>query len=149
MADVVKLPTNAEIDEMDPKTLIMTFNAFASTAGRNPVNKFATRAVGVKRLTELAAELRAKGAATPTPATKWPLVAAKPAAAPAAKPVTVKKAAPVAGKKPNLSARLREEINAGKSNDEVWAIIQPEFKLGNEKKGYVAGQRRAMAKATS
>lgn len=47
--------------------------------------------------------------------------------------------------KPNLSARLREEINKGLDNKAVWAIIQPEFGLDDNKKGYVAGQRREMA----
>ncbi len=59
-----------------------------------------------------------------------------------------KKAAPVkvASTKKNLSARLREEIEKGLDNAAIWAIIQPEFDLADNKKGYVAGQRRAMAK---
>lgn len=63
-----------------------------------------------------------------------------------AEPKAKKAAVKTASGKPNLSARLREEIGNGLTNDAVWAIIQPEFNLDDNKKGYVAGQRRAMAK---
>jgi hypothetical protein len=48
----------------------------------------------------------------------------------------------------NLTARLRELIKDKRrlDNAAIWAIVQPEFDLANDKRGYVAGQRRHMLK---
>lgn len=181
MTDVTKLPTTEEIELMDMKTLLKTFNNFASTAGQNPTKKFATRAIGTKRTIAVCDALRAKGITTPAAPTTWPLIT-KPVE-PASNVVPMKKsnvpgktaehqarttanlkmgadAAPKAKavaatpavtnrKKPNLSLRLRELIsqkNPVLDNEAIWKIVQPEFKLADDKKGYVAGQRRAMDK---
>lgn len=175
-ADLPTLPAADAIESMFYADIVKTFNAYAPIAGRTPVRKFETRAIGVKRLTDLVSELRAKGVTAPAPDTAFPVEAkpakAKAAKAPKAKPTAAapkakldkaapakpakvaKPAAPKAkpakapagpAKKPdgNLSIRLRELINEGLDNDAVWEIIRHEYDIP---RGYISGQRRAMAK---
>lgn len=60
-----------------------------------------------------------------------------------AKKVPKEKTAPV-GAKPKrvtVASRVRELIAAGKDNKAIWAVLQSEFKLGDEKKHYPAWYR--------
>jgi hypothetical protein len=64
-----------------------------------------------------------------------------------AKPVPAKAlTTTIEATKGNLGARMRELINLGLDNDQIWAIVQPEYNLDASKRGYVPGQRRHMAK---
>lgn len=49
---------------------------------------------------------------------------------------------------PHLAVRLRDLINQQPPMDNaaIWAIVKEEYNLDDNKRGYVAGQRRAMAK---
>jgi hypothetical protein len=186
----LKLPTNSDIELFFFKDLVATFNAFAPTAGLNPVKTFASRNEGVRRLTKLADELRAKGISEPSAPVDFPVVAkaaaskaeaakvdiaskaavakkapapkAKPAATPKAKDAPAPKAAPAkpakavkapptqieVGKRGTLGARLRELILDPRELDNaaIWEIVQKEYDLDANKRGYVAGQRVAMVK---
>ncbi len=171
MTDIIALPSTAAIASMAHPDLIATYNAFASTNGQNPVRRFATRSDGVKRLTALADALRAKGITEASAPTEFPVIAkakdvpapkspkakaqakpVKPTPSPKAKPATVKASAKpqptkiVIGQRGTLGARLRELINDGLDNAAIWAIVQPEYDLEDNKRGYVSGQRIYMAK---
>lgn len=52
-------------------------------------------------------------------------------------------AAPVKtnGEKRTVSSAIRDLIKAGKTNGEIWATVQPEFKLADNKKHYPAWYR--------
>lgn len=68
------LPTTGEIELMAPKDLIQHYNYFAPTAGQNPVKRFETRSIGIKRLTAVADALRSKGVTEAAPAIDFPLI---------------------------------------------------------------------------
>jgi hypothetical protein len=163
----IELPTTEQIELMSGKDLVITYNHFASTAGQNPVKKFETRDKGIKRLTAVADALRAKGLTAPSEETVFPLIVKAPEVtedgaattgattdqpAPEVVPATpkntkkVKEVAP--GTMPPLAVRLRDLINRRPvfNNAEIWAIVKAEYSLDDNKRGYVAGQRRAMAK---
>lgn len=164
----IELPTTEQIELMSGKDLVITYNHFASTAGQNPVKKFETREKGIKRLTAVADALRAKGIIAPSEETVFPLIVkasetaqeqptpAVDASAPVVvKPATAPVKVPAAGKKVSpstfvpLAVRLRELINQTSpalDNAAIWEIVKAEYSLDDNKRGYVAGQRRAMAK---
>jgi hypothetical protein len=50
-------------------------------------------------------------------------------------------------KKVNVSSRARELIHHGKTNEEVWAVLQAEFNLDGKKKHYPGWYRAAMTRA--
>lgn len=95
----------------------------------------------------------------PTKAPAKPQAKAAPVKATPAKPVPAKAgpapAKPIPAKalkttieatKGNLGARMRELINLGLDNDAIWAVVEVEYSLSDNKKSYVQGQRRHMLK---
>lgn len=52
-----------------------------------------------------------------------------------------------ADKMPSISAVCRELILAGKTNKEVWDIVQPQFQLSDKKRGYPAWYRTELKNA--
>lgn len=118
--NVVVLPAANEISSMAHADLITTFNTFASTNGENPVKRFATRSAGVKRLTNLVVELRAKGVTEASAPTDFPVIAkpedARPVthAAPKAK-APAPKAKDVPAQKPAKPAKVKAPAKPAKS----------------------------------
>lgn len=98
-----------------------------------------------------------KPAPTPTPAAPAPKAKApkaeKTPKAKAEKPIKPTKAerpvkaekktrmATVKDGKPSIGAAIRELVKAGKSNDEIWAVIQKEYNLPDDKRWYAAWYR--------
>src|ERR1700731_3267866 len=54
------LPTAEEVELMTSSQLVARYNDLSLAANLRPVKKFETRPVGIKRLTEVAAALRAR-----------------------------------------------------------------------------------------
>lgn len=50
-------------------------------------------------------------------------------------------------KKRNYTHAIREEIAAGKSDDEIWAVLQPELDLRNDQRYRIKEVRKELAKA--
>lgn len=62
--------------------------------------------------------------------------------------------APTTGRKTKtMAGRARELINGGKTNAQIWPVMQKEFGLDDDRRnyifGYIAGQRRFVAARAS
>lgn len=66
------IPTDAEIELLPLSKLVLLYGSLAPSAGQNPVKKFETRPIAIKRTLAVAAALRAKPLLPPT---EWPLQA--------------------------------------------------------------------------
>ncbi|CAB4142864.1 hypothetical protein UFOVP1414_20 [uncultured Caudovirales phage] len=120
--------TEAQIELMSGGELAASYNALAQKFGVGTIKKFTDRPTGIKRL--LAIVNAAKAAAA-----KNASKSAKPA-----------KSAAKAERKASVSGTIQQLIVAGKSNVEIWGIIQPQFGLDESKKYYPAWNRSMMVR---
>ena len=56
------------------------------------------------------------------------------------------KKAPAASQGPTIAGRIRELVAKGKSNAEIWAVIQPEFDIADDKRWYPSWYRGKFAR---
>ena len=87
-----------------------------------------------------------KPAAKKAPAKKAPAKKAPAKKAPAKKKAAAKKAADPKKDRVSVSSTCREMILAGKTNEQIWKVIQKEFNLDDSKKYYPAWNRSDMKK---
>jgi len=73
-----------------------------------------------------------------------PAAKAKPAPKPEAKAPATAPKAPAPAAKPSCRSVCRELIRAGKTNAEIWAIVQPMFSMPDKHKHYPAWSRNEM-----
>lgn len=112
-------------------------------AAAKPATAPVKASAGVKKMT-LAQEITANVKRTVT----LNKIQAENATTPAPKISSTKSVVQKTGLPP-LAVRLRDLINQTPvlDNAAIWAIVKDEYNLDDNKRGYVAGQRRAMAKA--
>jgi len=81
--------------------------------------------------------------AVPTSPMRERAAAKKPVAKPAIKPVAKPSQKPQAKPEgqPSVASTIRDLIKAGKSNEQIWAIVKPKFTLDDAKKNYPAWYR--------
>lgn len=158
------IPTNEQISALSGKDLVDAYNELAAVAQKTPVTRFATRVDGVRRTANLAEVVRGTATrADPTPApvvsaieaatgplngaavnptdalADEPAPAPKPAA-PKAKPAKpaapkAKAAEPAAPKARSIASRCRE-LFATHDNAQIFAVLQEEFGLGDDRRWY-------------
>ena len=131
--------TEDQINDLTGPELVAAFNAMSEMAKVKPIKKFSDRATADKRVRQLRKQVgvmfleRDLADADTPPSAK-------------AKRATSKPARPVVTRPETVSGRCQDLINQGLTNDAVWAVVQPEFKLGLEKRGYPAWNRSMMAR---
>lgn len=109
--------------------LVAAFNAMvAKTPALKPVTRFADRTSALKRVAQLQQQVGVV------------LLEEEMAAAAMEKVGKVKPGRKADGA-PSVSSRCQQLIKAGKTNDQVWAVVKKEFSLDDTKKSYPAWNR--------
>ena len=138
------IPTNEQISALSGKDLVDAYNELAAVAQKTPVTRFATRVDGVRRTANLAEVVR--GTATRADPTPAPVVSAieaatgplngaavNPTDALADEPAPAPK--PAAPKARSIASRCRE-LFATHDNAQIFAVLQEEFGLGDDRRWY-------------
>jgi hypothetical protein len=110
--------------------LVIVYNVCANLLGLDTVAKFSDRKAGAKRVMKVLGDAQVK-LATSEPSTKKKTAAKKAGGAP---------------KTESIAGTIKALIADGKSNDEIWSIVQPKFNMPDGHKHYPQWYRRQVAK---
>lgn len=107
--------------------LTVEYNARAVAAGKNPIKRFGGSIAQLQQRIDALPPVKAKAVK----------------AAKTAKPARGE-SANQPGSKPTVAGRCQELVLAGKTNAEIWALVQAEFDLDDSKKSYPGWYRNHM-----
>lgn len=122
--------TAENVNVMSGPDLISTYNFCAGVLNIEAVAKFSDRKAGAKRVLKILGDAQVKLATSE----------------PSAKKKAAKKAANGAAAGPSIAGTIKALIAEGKTNEDIWAIVQPKFNMPDGHKHYPQWYRRQVAK---
>lgn len=122
--------TAEAINAMTGPQMVTVYNVCAGILGIETVTKFSDRKAGAKRILKVLGDAQVKLATSE----------------PSAKKRAAKKAGESKAAGATIAGTIKALIADGKSNEEIWAIVQPQFNMPDNHKHYPQWYRRQVNK---
>ena len=128
--NTVATMTAETVNALSGPQQVALYNVCAGILGIETVTKFSDRKAGAKRIMKVLGDAQVKLATSE----------------PSAKKRAAKKAGESKAKGATIAGTIKALIADGKSNEDIWAIVQPQFNMPDNHKHYPQWYRRQVNK---